>query len=293
MTTIAFIGLGRMGRPMAANLVKAGFDVIAYNRTQTTAQAFADQVGATVAANPRQAAERAEVIITMLADERSLRAVYDGPVGVLNACRPGLIAIDMGTTGPAGVGRLGMQIAATGAQMVDAPVSGSTAAAEAGTLTILAGGPPEALDAVHPVLLAMGSTIYRLGPLTAGQSMKLAVNAVIFALGGAVSEALVLAERAGIDRQLAYEVFENSAIAAPMVKYRHGAFIDPDNTPAAFALTLAAKDLGLIQELAQTVGAPMPQSVVNAQVIDAAVARGLGDRDMAAVAVYLRESAGT
>jgi 3-hydroxyisobutyrate dehydrogenase-like beta-hydroxyacid dehydrogenase len=136
----------------------------------------------------------------------------------------------------------------------------------------------------------LGSKVYHLGGPGSGAVMKLAVNGVIYALGQAVSESLVLAEQAGIERAAAYEVFENSAIAAPMVKYRHDAFVFPETTPTAFAMSLAAKDLGLIRALAEQVGVPVPQAVVNHEVLKEAIAAGLGDHDMAAVAVHLRTS---
>ncbi|MBO3750135.1 NAD(P)-dependent oxidoreductase [Streptosporangiaceae bacterium NEAU-GS5] len=285
---IAFLGLGRMGTPMATNLAKAGFPLVLHNRTHAKAEALATQLDATTAGTAREAAAAAEIVLTMLADEAALRAAYDGPDGVLAGLRPGSVAVDMGTTGPIGVARLATAVAARGGDLIDAPVSGSTAAAEAAALTVMAGGAPAAVDRVRPVLQAVGRTVYHLGPVGSGSAMKLAVNAVIFALGQAVSEALVLAERAGIDRALAYDVFENSAVAAPMVKYRHDAFLRPDDTPAAFALRLAAKDLRLITTLAADLGVPIPQATTNLQVIDAAIEAGLADHDMSAIATYLR-----
>ena len=288
MTTVAFVGLGRMGTPMAANVARADFPLVAHNRTRAKAEQLADAVGARVADTPRAAVDGADIVITMLADETALRAMADGPDGFLGGLAPGTVVIDMGTTGPSGVARLAADVAAAGGTLLDAPVSGSTATAQAGALTIMVGGPPEAVSTAMPVLQAMGERIYAVGEVGAGAAMKLAVNLVIFGLGQAVSEALVLAEAAGIDRGTAYEVFENSAVGAPMLKYRHDAFVRPESTPPAFALTLAAKDLRLIDELAQAVGADVPQSRTNLAVIKSAIAAGLADQDMAAVAVHLR-----
>jgi 3-hydroxyisobutyrate dehydrogenase-like beta-hydroxyacid dehydrogenase len=290
--TIAFLGLGKMGSPMAANLVGAGHDVVGYNRTQEKADAWARQSGGSVAATPAAAAAGAEVVIAMLADADSVRAVFTGDDGVLGALPTDAIVVDMGTTGPEGVAWLDDAVSAAGGTLVDAPVSGSTAAATSAGLTILAGGPDTAVATVRPLFEAMGSQIYHLGATGAGAAMKLAVNAIIYAIGQSVSEALVLAERAGIARELAYDVFENSAVAAPMVKYRHDAFLYPEETPAAFALRLAAKDLRLITALADDVGAPMPQAEVNLSVAAAAVAAGFADDDMSAVARYLRSQGG-
>lgn len=287
--TVAFLGLGRMGRPMAANVAGAGFPVVVYNRTHAAAEDFAaTHDGATVAESPHDAAARADVVVTMLADESALRAVYEGPRGLLAGWSPDKIALDMGTTGPAGTAWLARMVGHAGGIAVDAPVSGAVRAAETAGLTLMVGGPTDTVEELRPLLESMSAAIYHLGGCGAGAVMKLAVNNVIYALGQAVSESLVLTERSGIDRAMAYEVFSNSAIAAPMVGYRRDNYVNPDSSTTQFALTLAAKDLRLITALAHQVGAPMPQALVNLDTTVRAIDRGLGDRDMAAVAVYLR-----
>lgn len=291
MAAVAFLGLGRMGSPMAANLAGAGHDLVLYNRTAAKAEALAERLGAVAAPTPREAARQAEIVITMLADEDALLGVCDGASGVLSGLRPGGVLVDMGTTGPEGIERLAPRVAAAGGLLVDAPVSGSTAAAEAGGLTILVGAPEETFQSLEPVLTALGERVFHLGDTGAGSVMKLAVNNVIYALGNALSESLVLAERAGLDRDVVYDVFEHSAISAPMVRYRREAFLDPDRTPAAFAMTLARKDLELITGLAATVGVDVEQAEANLSLIGKAIDAGLGARDMADVAVYLRRSA--
>lgn len=291
MVAVAFLGLGRMGAPMAANLARAGHDLVLYNRTAAKAAELAERLGAVVAPTPREAARQAEIVITMLADEDALLGVCDGANGVLSGLRPGGVLVDMGTTGPEGIERLAPRVAATGGSLVDAPVSGSTAAAEAGGLTILVGAPEATFRRLEPVLAALGERVFHLGDTGAGSVMKLAVNNVIYALGNALSESLVLAERAGLDRDVAYEVFEHSAISAPMVRYRREAFLAPDRTPAAFAMTLARKDLELITGLAATVGVDVEQAEANLSLYGKAIDAGLGARDMADVAVYLRRSA--
>jgi len=267
--------------------------VVLHNRTRAKAEALAAQIGAAVADTPREAASRAPVVITMVADESALLAVYQGDDGVLAGLQDGGIAVDMGTTGPAGIGRLAPLVEDVGGVLVDAPVSGSTDAAAAAALTIMVGGPAAAVDAVRPLLSAMGDTIYHLGDTGGGAVTKLAVNNIIYALGNAVSESLVVAERAGLDRAQVYEVFENSAVAAPMIHYRHDAFLAPEDTPAAFAMTLAHKDLRLLTELARELGVPVEQAAANQSLIGRAIDAGLGDKDMADVAVYLRDVAGT
>ena len=273
---------------MAFNLVNAGFDVIAYNRTIAKAHEFAAKSGARIALTPHEAAAGVDVVITMLTDEAALRETCSGKNGFLSSLRPGAIVIDMGTSGPAAVAVLAESVTEVGGVLLDAPVSGSTAMAEAGSLTIMVGGPSDSVASVTPLLDAMGQRIFHLGAVGAGSAMKLAVNLVIFGLGQAISEALVLAESAGIEREKAYDVFENSAVGAPMVKYRHEAFVRPGSVPTAFSLHLAAKDLNLVTRLAATLGTSVPQSSTNLAQIEAAITAGLGEQDMAAIAVHLR-----
>ena len=169
------------------------------------------------------------------------------------------------------------------------PCPAASRLAEAGTLTLMVGGEPADLERARPVLAAIGGTIFHLGPLGSGAAMKLAVNTVIFGLNGAVAEALVLAEGAGIARGLAYDVLAASAAGAPFVGYKRAAFLDPEDTPVAFSVDLAAKDLRLIADLARDVGLPMPQATANLAVFDAVIDGGGGDRDLSVVASHLRD----
>ncbi|AKS36574.1 hypothetical protein AFA91_23205 [Mycolicibacterium goodii] len=290
--TVAFLGLGRMGLPMATNIAAAGYPVVVHNRTRAVADEFASgTAGVSVAETPREAAQQAGVVITMLADERALRAVYEGPDGLLAGWSPGTIAVDMGTTGAAGTAWLARVVGEAGGTAIDSPVSGAVAAAESAGLTLMVGGPSDAVERVRPLLETMSMVIHHVGDTGTGAVMKLAVNNVVYALGQAVSESLVLAERAGIERAQAYSVFVDSAVAAPMVKYRQDNYVNPGTAATQFALDLAAKDLRLIAALADEVGAPMPQAAINLETTVHAIDDGLGQRDMAAVAVYLRTAA--
>ncbi|MBY5164269.1 NAD(P)-dependent oxidoreductase [Nitriliruptoria bacterium AS10] len=273
---------------MAANVAAAGHDLVVHNRTTSVAEQFAARVGATVADSPRAAADGASVVITMLANEEVVRAVFAGPDGVLAGLGAGAVVVDMGTTGPAGIADLESMVVAAGGVLVDAPVSGSTGAAESASLTAMVGASEEAFAVVEPVLRSMASSVHHLGATGAGSVAKLAVNNVIYALGNALSESLVLAEEAGIERGRIYDVFEDSAIAAPMVGYRRDAFLDPEGTAPAFATTLAQKDLRLITELATELGVPVEQAEANLALMTRVVDDGLGDHDMADVAVHLR-----
>lgn len=295
MTTVAILGTGRMGGAMAKALTRAGTPLVLTNRSPAKAEALATELGGTARAvgTAREAAEAADVVISMVSDEAAVDALYRGPDGVLAGIREGAVAIDSSTVPPSVSRGLAAEVRARGADILDAPVSGSVTLAESGTLTILVGGEADTLARVRPVLDQLAARVFHMGPLGSGTVIKLAVNAIIFGLNQSVAEALVLAERAGVDRATAYEVFMASAIGAPFVQYKRDAFVSPETAPVAFALGLAAKDLGLIGELATQVGVPMPQARVDLETIDAAMAslpQGAGS-DLAAVAEHLRRRA--
>lgn len=285
---VGFIGLGRMGYPMATNIAAAGFPVTVWNRTVSKSERLAAETGAGVAGSPAALAARVDVLITMVADGPVLADLYTGGGEMCGSLRAGTTCMDMSTVSPVESLRVAAAVATAGAGFVDAPVSGSTALAEAGTLTIMAGGRTEDVETVRPLLEAMGSRIFHMGPAGSGVTIKLAVNSIVYGLGQAVAEGLVLAEAAGIDRENAYEVFANSAVAAPFVHYRRDAYLNPGEVPVAFRTVLAKKDLDLALDLAASVGTAMPQAALNrAQVVDA-IEAGFGDHDMSAVAEYLR-----
>ncbi|MDP9464000.1 MAG: NAD(P)-dependent oxidoreductase [Actinomycetota bacterium] len=287
---VGFAGLGRMGVPMAGQLITAGFDVTVYNRTSATASAFAAEHASQVAATPRELAAISPIVVTMVADGNALLALLDGDDGLLAGVQPGGVVVDMGTTGLEHTQLVRARLAERNVELVEAPVSGSVAAARAKTLLVMAAGEPRALDAVMPILDAMAGTIIRVGGPGAGAAMKLAVNAVLFGLNQAIAESLVLAERAGIDRITAYEVFASSAVAAPVVHYRRAVFEQPGTTPVTFSIDLAVKDLGLIAHLASSVGTTMPQADANLDVMRRASSAGLGNADMGEVATFIRRT---
>ena len=285
---VAVVGTGRMGAAMAGRLAAAGHDVVAQNRTRSRAEAVAARHGLRVATSPREAAADAEVVLVSLADDEALRAAYGGPDGLLAGLRPGGVVADTSTVDPATVQELGPQVAEAGAQLLDTPVSGSVSTVEAGQLMVMAGGDPDALRQAQPVLDAFATRVIHLGALGAGATMKLAVNSMIHALNEALAEALVLAEKAGVARSAAYEVIASSAVAAPFVLYKRAAYEEPESAAVAFALDLVAKDLRLVADLADRVGARMPQLAANREVVDAALAAGLGGADLSALATLLR-----
>lgn len=292
MTTVAIVGLGRMGGAMARSLSRAGLPLVLYNRTRERAEALAAELGARVASSPAEAASVADVAITMLADDAAVRSVFAGPDGLVRGARPGAVLVDMSTVMPDTVRSLAGEVAAAGAGLLDAPVSGSVGLAEAGKLTLMVGGEAADLERARPALEPLAGAIVHLGPLGSGAAMKLAVNTVVFGLNQAVAEGLVLAEAAGIDRAIAYDVLAASAVGAPLVAYKRAAFLEPEATPVAFSLELAEKDLRLIAALAAELGVPIPQAAANLKEIRAAAAGGRQGRDFSTVAEELRDRSG-
>ncbi|SDU80503.1 NAD(P)-dependent oxidoreductase [Jiangella alkaliphila] len=286
--TVGVIGAGRMGAAMTARLRSAGVEVVLWNRTAARAAAVAAATGARVAATARGAAAAGPVVLVSLADDAACRAAYDGPDGIVAGAGPGTVVADTSTVAPGTSIELAALVAAGGGAMLDTPVSGSVPVVERGELTVMAGGRVAVLDRARPVLDLLARQIFHVGEHGAGATMKLAVNALVHALNQAVSEALVLAERSGVARRAAYEVFANSVAGGPFVQYKRAAFERPGQTPVAFSLDLVGKDLDLILDLAARSGASMPQAAANRRAVADAVAAGLGDEDMSVLARYLR-----
>lgn len=276
---------------MSSVLSAAGYDLILFNRDVSKAEAVASTTGARVATTPAEAAAKAEVVITSLADDRAVIAVYEGDDGIVSGMSPGKIAIDTSTIDPETVRRIGAAVDATGAGFLDCPVSGSVATVEAGALTIMAGGDADLIDQVRPILEPLASRVIHVGDRGAGAATKLAVNGLVHGLNVALAEALVLAERAGVDRSTAYEVFVSGAGGAPFVQYKRAAYEHPEDAQVAFSLDLVAKDLELITGLGEEVGAPMSQAGAGLDIVRQAIGAGLGGEDMSAIAIYLRGEA--
>lgn len=289
--TVAVIGVGRMGGAMAGTLARAGFPIVLWNRDRAKAERTAEAIGGTVATTAAEAASSAQVVLSSLADDSALRAAYLGPDGVTAGISRGSIAVDTSTVDPTTVSEVGAAVDAVADGFLDCPVSGSVATVESGALTIMAGGDPALIERARPVLDALSERVVNVGARGAGAAMKLAVNALVLGLNVALSEALVLAERAGVARETAYEVFANGAGGAPFVQYKRAAYEHPDEVPVAFSLDLVAKDLELISTLAHRVGAPMRQAETSLQIVKDAISGGYGESDLSAVASFLRAGA--
>jgi 3-hydroxyisobutyrate dehydrogenase len=273
---------------MAGTLRRGGYELVLWNRDATKAGLTADDLDCEIAESAAAAAASADVILSSLADDSALEDVYLSPGGIVEGMNPGSIAVDTSTVDPRTIEMVGTAVDAAGAGFLDCPVSGSVSTVEAGTLTIMAGGDAALLDRVRPVLDTLAARVIHVGERGAGAATKLAVNGLLHGLNVALSEALVLAERAGVDRATAYEVFASGATGAPFVQYKREAFEHPETAKVAFSLELVAKDLELITALGHRVGAPMAQTETTLDVVNDAIAAGMGADDLSAIAVYLR-----
>jgi 3-hydroxyisobutyrate dehydrogenase-like beta-hydroxyacid dehydrogenase len=288
--TVGFIGLGAMGGRMAKRLLDAGHAVVGYNRTAAKAQPLV-ATGMTLAPSPRQVAEAAEVVFSMVTNTEALDAIAHGPDGVLAGLRRGGVWAEMSTVSPAATRRLAEEVRARGATLLDAPVSGSVATLEQGQLSFMVGGDPAALERVRPYLLAIGPTITHLGGNGLAVSMKIATNLGLAVQMLAFSEAVLLAEKSGIARERAVETLLKSVIASPMVKYR-GPFVLGMPAEAWFDVGMMQKDLGLALELGRERGMPLPMTALTQEFLTAARALGLGAYDFAVVFDVLARLAG-
>jgi 3-hydroxyisobutyrate dehydrogenase-like beta-hydroxyacid dehydrogenase len=285
---VALIGTGRMGSAMGARVAGAGHDLVVFNRTRSRAEDLAGRTEARVADSAREAAEFAEVCLVSLADDTAVTATYLDDNGLIAGLQPRAVVCDASTVAPATVRGLRPLVAQKDAILLDTPVSGSVSTVESGTLTVMVGGDQDALDRARAVLETFAKSIFHLGDIGAGATMKLVVNSLVHSLNVAVSEALVLAEKAGLDRETAYDIFEAGAAGAPYVKYKREAFLRPGEVPVAFSLDLVAKDQELIHDLAEQVGAHMEQGQASRQLVAEAVSAGMAERDISEVAEFLR-----
>jgi 3-hydroxyisobutyrate dehydrogenase-like beta-hydroxyacid dehydrogenase len=281
MATLGFVGLGTMGGRMAKRLLDAGRRVVGYNRTAAKAQALV-AAGLTLEKSPRAVAEASDAVFSMVTDSAALRAIALGPEGVIAGLRAGAVWAEMSTVGPEVTRELGEAVAARGAALIDAPVSGSAVTLDAGQLSFMVGGDPAALEKVREHLLAIGPTITHVGELGLAVTMKIATNLNLAVQMLAFSEAVVLAEKAGIDRERAVEVLLKSVIASPMIKYR-GPFVLGMPAEALFDVDMSQKDLGLALETGRRLGVPLPTVALTYQMLSAARGLDLAGYDFAVV----------
>lgn len=275
-TTVGWIGTGIMGRPMALNLVKKGFRLNVHNRTPEKARAVVE-AGGVWKASPREVAEASDVIVTIVTDTPDVEAVLFGDRGVIHGVRAGQTLIDMSTISPGATREFAARLAGRGVDMLDAPVSGGEVGAVRGTLTIMVGGEPEVFERCRPVLEAVGTRITRVGKTGSGQVVK-ACNQVLCAVNQiAVSEALSLCHRAGIDLDAMHRVVTGGAGNSWALETLGRKVIDGDLKPA-FMVRLIQKDLNIVSELAGRLGLPLPGTSLAVQLFRAVEAEeGGGD----------------
>jgi len=275
---------------MAKRLLDGGHQVTGYNRTKSKAQWLLD-LGMKWAETPRAAAQAGDFVFSMVTNSEALRAVTEGPDGILAGLTPGKVYVDMSTVSPAAIRATARQVEAKGAEMLDAPVSGSQITVEEGKLSFMVGGKRETFDKVLPILHAIGPKATHVGANGLAVSMKIATNLSLAVQMLAFSEGVLLAEKSGIPRETAVEVLVNSVMASPMVKYR-GPFVLNMPDEAWFDVNMAQKDVMLALEMGIQLDVPLPTTAIANQMLTAARAMGYAKQDFAVLFEVLAEMAG-
>jgi 3-hydroxyisobutyrate dehydrogenase-like beta-hydroxyacid dehydrogenase len=283
MATLGFVGLGAMGSRLAGRLLDAGHTVTGYNRTPGKARAL-EAAGLKVAASPRRAAEGAAAVFSMVTDDAALRAVALGPDGIVAGLEREAVYVEMSTASPAVAREIADAVAARGAAMLDAPVSGSTISVERGEASIVVGGDAAALERVAPYLAIMGpGGLTHVGALGVAKTMKIATNLGLAVQILAFSEAVLLAEKAGIARATAVEALLKSVVASPMIRYRGPFVLGTMPRDAWFSVPMMQKDLQLALDQGHASGVTLPTTALAQQWLSMARGVGLGARDFATV----------
>jgi len=287
--TVGFIGLGIMGKPMVRNLLKAGYSVTVRDVVQAPVDELVAE-GATSAATAREVAASTDVLITMLPDSPDVQAAYLGPDGALAAARPGWLAIDMSSISPVVARQVAALAAGAGAEMLDAPVSGGDKGAIAGTLSIMVGGSETAFERARPIFEAMGKTIVLVGPSGAGQVAKVCNQVVVAVVIEAVSEALVLGAKAGVDPTRIAEVLQGGLASTKVLDMRRANMLGGTFDPG-FRIRLHLKDLKNALELAREAGVVLPATVEVEQLMQRARIAGRGEYDHSGLITVLEDLA--
>jgi len=281
MANLGYIGLGAMGSRMANRLLDKGHTVVGYNRTRSKAQWLVDR-GMKWGDSPRAVAEAADVIFVMVTDSKALEGVSDGPDGFLAGVRQGKLVVDMSTVSPAVSRAVAEKVRAKGGDMVDAPVSGSVATLEAGKLSVMVGGTRAAFDRIKPVLDDVGPKVTYVGDNGLALSLKIAHNLQLAVQMLAFSEGIMLAEKSGISREVAVDVFTHSVVASPMVQYR-GPFVLRLPDESWFDVNMMQKDMLLALEMGRRLDVPLPTTAVTNEFLTAARGMGFAKEDFAVV----------
>jgi 3-hydroxyisobutyrate dehydrogenase len=281
---VGLIGLGLMGHPMGANLLKAGHELTVWNRTVSRGDDLVVQ-GAKRAATPREVAAASEVIITIVSDPPAVESVLWGESGVFAGLRRGSVLIESSTVSPGLEKRAAAAAADLGAEFLEAPVTGGTWGAEKGELVFMVGGEASTLKRVEPVLGAMGKRWFHLGPVGSGQTVKLAMNLLLELEVEAFAEALALVTRAGVPGQSLLEVMQSSMGRSPLIDLKGAMMLKGEYKPS-FPLRLMHKDLGLALDLANQLGVPLPAAAASREVLNAVKGATTEDVDFSALATF-------
>jgi len=288
--TIGMIGLGIMGRPMAKNLLKAGYQLVVHDRSQEPVQDLVS-AGAKAAGSPKEVAGQLDVLITMLPNSPDVELVALGRDGIVEGARKGLLYLDMSTISPLVSQKVGQTLGAKGVRMLDAPVSGGEKGAIDAALSIMVGGEKADFDAALPIFQALGKTITHLGPLGAGGFTKLANQIIVAVNLTALGEALTLAKKAGLDRALTLKALSGGLAGSKCLDQKSSNYVAGTYNPG-FKIDLHFKDLGLIMESSRALGVPLPCTAVVQELFNAMRVKGKGGLDHSAVITLLEELAG-
>lgn len=288
--TVGFIGLGIMGKPMAKNLLDAGHELVVYNRTSEKAEELAGS-GATVAASPKEVAEQSDVIITMLPDSPQVEEVLTGEDGVLAGIKEGALIVDMSTISPVVTEELAAEAKEKGASMLDAPVSGGDVGAIEGALSIMVGGSEEDFERAMPLFEVMGKTITHVGGSGSGQVVKAANQIVVALTIEAVSEALVLGSKAGVDPEKILDVLGGGLAGNKVMEAKREKMLTHSFDPG-FRIELHHKDLGIALAAGREYGVALPVTALVDQMLQDLQMRGRGDRDHSALLTLVEDSSG-
>jgi 3-hydroxyisobutyrate dehydrogenase-like beta-hydroxyacid dehydrogenase len=283
---VAFLGLGIMGRPMAANLVKAGHEVSTWNRSSGK-----EVDGARAAASPGEAARGAEVVWLCVSDTEAVEQVLFGPEGAENALEPGAVVVDSSTISPSATLRFAERIRSKGGDYVDAPMTGSKIGAESGQLIFIVGGAEETVERLKPLFAAMGKLMVRVGETGKGQSAKLAMNLIIALTYEGFAEALTLATKLGVNMEKLLQLINASMVRSGVVEYKAPFVMKRDFTPN-FPLRLMHKDINLMLEAAREMRIKLPALETVEEIYEIATDEGQADLDYAATLSLLEKWAG-
>ena len=291
LPTVGFIGLGRMGLPMARNLLQAGFPLVVHNRSRGNVDVIASE-GAVPATSPAKVARSSDIVLACLPDVPSVEQVFLGEEGVMSATSRGQLLVDHSTVGPTTSQQIANEASRRGASFLDAPISGGVERAATATLTIMVGGDRESFDAALPVLQAMASKVSYVGGSGAGSVVKLVNQLMVGIHSLAAAEALVLGAKGGADPEMLVEIIQTSWGQSFMMERNGPTIIHRNFSGERAQVRTILKDLELIQDFAHTVSAPLPAGDRATQVFRDATDKGLAGHDLAAIVMLLEEAAG-